>query len=127
MKYKVTLNNRIYEVVVEKGEAMIESEYDAIAPVVAPAQISTPQQSAPVVSQSAMSQGGSTFNSPLPGTVVAVKCEVGKSYKAGDVLFIVESMKMENDVTLDKDATVTSILVTKGQNIVSGAALCNIK
>ena len=125
MKYKVTLNNRVYEVVVEKGEAIVESEYEAVQPkleVPAPA----PVQTAPTASPVAVN-GGNTFNAPLPGTVVAIKCEVGKSYKSGDVLFVVESMKMENDVTLDKDATITAILVTKGQNVSSGTPMCNIK
>lgn len=126
MKYKITLNNRVYEVVVEKGEAMIESEYEAaqpVQPVVAPvaAPVSAPvQPTAPVA-------GGDAFNSPLPGMIVQIKCEVGKSYKAGDVLFVVESMKMENDVTIDRDATVSAILVTKGQTIQSGTPLCNLK
>lgn len=123
MKYKITLNNRVYEVVVEKGEAMIESEYEAAQPVVAPvvAPVSAPVQSAAPVA------GGDAFDSPLPGMIVQIKCEVGKSYKAGDVLFIIESMKMENDVTLDRDATISAILVTKGQNIQSGTPLCNLK
>ncbi len=126
MKYKITLNNKVYEVVVEKGEAMIESEYEAaqpVQPVVAP--VATPV-SAPV-QPSAPVAGGDAFNSPLPGMIVQIKCEVGKSYKAGDVLFVVESMKMENDVTLDRDATISAILVTKGQNIQSGTPLCNLK
>lgn len=127
MKYKVTLNNRVYEVVVEKGEAMVEAEYELVQPKqeIAPA-AAAPVQAAPQAAPVAVS-GGNTFNAPLPGSVVAIKCEVGKSYKAGDVLFVVESMKMENDVTLDKDATVTAILVTKGQNVSSGTPMCNIK
>lgn len=129
MKYKVTLNNRIYEVIVEKGEAVIEAEYEANLPTVAaPAQ---PVQNTPTVATPqtpvAPASGGNTFTAPLPGTIVAIKCEAGKSYKAGDVLFVVESMKMENDVTLDQDATVVSVLVTKGQNIQSGTPLCAIK
>lgn len=127
MKYKVTLNDRVYEVVVEKGDAMIESEYEAVAPV-APVQQSVQTAVAPAsVQANAPTAGGNAFNSPLPGTIVAIKCEVGKTYKAGDVLFVVESMKMENDVTLDKDATISAILVTKGQNIQSGTALCTLK
>lgn len=126
MKYKVTLNDRVYEVVVEKGDAMIESEYDAVAPVV-PVQQAVQPTVATVSTPSTATAGGNTFNSPLPGTIVAIKCEVGKTYKAGDVLFVVESMKMENDVTIDKDATVSAILVTKGQNIQSGTVLCTLK
>lgn len=129
MKYKVTLNNRIYEVIVEKGEAVIEAEYEANLPTVsapsAPVQ-SAPTPTAPTTPVPAQG-GGNTFTAPLPGTIVAIKCEAGKSYKSGDVLFVVESMKMENDVTLDHDATVVSVLVTKGQTIQSGTPLCAIK
>lgn len=130
MKYKVTLNNRIYEVVVEKGEAIIEAEYEANLPqVTATTQaVSNTQAPAPVQQpQPTSTVGGNTFSSPLPGTIVAVKCEAGKTYKSGDVLFVVESMKMENDVTLDKDATIVSVCVTKGQQIQSGTVLCTIK
>ena len=127
MKYKITLNNRVYEVVVEQGEAMLEKEYEAVAPQ-APAVQSAPQAvvaAAPAAPQTV--SGGEGFPSPFPGTIIAVKCEVGKSYKAGSVLFIVESMKMENEVTLGKDATIVSISVTKGQSVQSGTILCVIK
>lgn len=127
MKYKVTLNNRVYEVVVEKGDAMIESEYDAIAPVVPTQQTATVASTPVQQTNSIPVASGNTFNSPLPGTIVDIKCVAGKSYKAGDVLFVVESMKMENDVTIDKDATVLDVLVSKGQTIQTGTALCNIK
>ncbi len=128
MKYKVTLNNRVYEVVVEKGEAMIESEYEAAQPVQAvAAPVATPVVAPQAQAVSTPVTGGDTFNSPLPGMIVQIKCEAGKSYKAGDVLFVVESMKMENDVTLDKDATISAVLVTKGQNIQSGTPLCSLK
>ncbi len=127
MKYKVSLNNRIYEVVVENGNAILEKEYDAVAPQatsVAPVQVAAPSQ-APVAPVQAGE--GNSFKSPLPGVVLQINCEVGKSYKAGDVLFVVESMKMENDVTLDKDGIITAINVAKGQNIQSGTVLCTLK
>lgn len=126
MKYKVTLNNRVYEVVVENGNAVLEKEYEAAAPrqtAVAPAQVVTPQvNTAPV-----QAGEGNAFKSPLPGVILQINCEVGKSYKAGDILFVVESMKMENDVTLDKDGVITAISVTKGQSIQSGTVLCTLK
>lgn len=126
MKYKVTLNNRIYEVVVENGNAVLEKEYEAAAPQqtsAAPVQVATPQvNTAPV-----QVGDGNAFKSPLPGVILQINCEVGKSYKAGDVLFVVESMKMENDVTLDNDGVITAINVTKGQSIQSGTVLCTLK
>ncbi len=129
MKYKITLNNRIYEVIVEKGEAVVEAEYEANLPTVSattPA-VSAAPTTAPVQAAPAPTAGGNTFDSPIPGDIIAIKCEAGKSYKAGDVLFVVESMKMESDVTLDKDATIVSVLVTKGQKIQTGTSLCTIK
>lgn len=128
MKYKITLNNRIYEVVVEKGEAVLEKEYEAVAPQAAPQvpqTVAQVPQAAPQAPQT--TGGGEGFPSPLPGTIIAVKCEAGKSYKAGSVLFIVESMKMENEVTLGKDATIVSVSVSKGQSVQSGTVLCVIK
>lgn len=126
MKYKVTLNNRIYEVVVENGNAVLEKEYELAAPqqtAVAPINVATPQiNTAPV-----QTGEGNAFKSPLPGVILQINCEVGKSYKAGDVLFVVESMKMENDVTLDNDGVIAAINVTKGQNIQSGTVLCTLK
>ena len=131
MKYKVTLNNRIYEVVVEKGEAILEKEYEAVAPQAqAPAVASQSVQAAPqapAVAPQVASGDGEIFPSPMQGTIVAIKCEVGKSYKEGEVLFIVESMKMESEITISRNATVTAINVTKGQSIQSGTALCVIK
>ena len=129
MKYKITLNNRIYEVVVEQGEAILEKEYEAVAPQAAPQPQAVPQAAVQTAPQAApvATGDGEAFPSPLPGTVIAVKCEAGKSYKAGSVLFIVESMKMENEVTLGKDATITSISVSKGQSVQSGTTLCIIK
>lgn len=127
MKYRVSLNNRIYEVVVENGNALLEKEYDAVAPqatTAAPVQAQAPAQ-APVAPIQAGEGNG--FKSPLPGVILQINCEVGKSYKAGDVLFVIESMKMENDVTLDKDGVITAINVTKGQSIQSGTVLCTLK
>lgn len=126
MKYRVSLNNRIYEVVVENGNAILEKEYDAVAPVATTVAVaSAPAPQAPIVNL--QSGEGNAFKSPLPGVILQIKCEVGKSYKAGDILFVVESMKMENDVTLDKDGVITAINVTKGQNIQSGTVLCTLK
>lgn len=128
MKYKITLNNRVYEVVVEKGEAILEAEYEANLPTVTTVTTApTTQIQQPTQPIAVSTTGGKPFTSPFQGTVVAVKCEVGKSYKAGDVVFVVESMKMENDISLDTDGTIAEILVTKGQEIKSSAVLCTLK
>ena len=134
MIYKVTLNGKIYEVDVEKGEAIIQKEYEAATPVSAP--VSAPVvQAAPVAQTSApaapvaQATAGSAnaVKSPLPGTINAVKVQVGQTVKKGDVLFILEAMKMENDVPADRDGKITNIYVQKGATVETGTALCDIQ
>ena len=129
MIYKVTLNGKIYEVDVEKGEAIIQKEYEAASPQVAPATIVPIQQVATPVQQAAApttSAGANAVKSPLPGTINAVKVQVGQTVKKGDVLFILEAMKMENDIPADKDGKITNIFVQKGATVETGAPLCEI-
>ena len=129
MIYKVTLNGKIYEVDVEKGEAIIQKEYEAAAPVVAPVATAAPAPAAQAALAAAPVAAGSgnAVKSPLPGTINAVKVQVGQTVKKGDVLFILEAMKMENDIPADRDGKVVNILVQKGATVETGAALCEIQ
>ena len=113
MKYKVTLNGRTYEVEVEAGKAMLLDEYEAIAPA-APAA----PAAAPVAAGA-----GDTVSAPMPGTVLKVNVTVGQKVKAGDVLCVLEAMKMENEIKAPKDGKVVQILAAKGANVDTGAAL----
>ena len=108
MIYKVTLNGKIYEVEVEKGEAMIRAEYDAAAPV------------APAAAVEGVVQ------SPMPGNINAVKFSAGQSVKAGDVIIILEAMKMENEIVAPKAGTLKGVFVTKGATVNTGDALFEI-
>lgn len=130
MIYKVTLNGKIYEVEVEKGEAVIQSEYDAAlpqsAPVAtpvaqAPVQAAAPAQSAPVAAA-----GANAIVAPMPGTINAVKVTSGQQVKKGDVLVILEAMKMENEIYADKDGKVGQVFVQKGASVQTGAPLVEI-
>ena len=130
MIYKVTLNGKIYEVEVEKGEAVIQSEYEAAlpqsAPVVAtvaqaPVQTAAPAQSAPVAAA-----GANAIVAPMPGTINAVKVTSGQQVKKGDVLVILEAMKMENEIYADKDGKVGQVFVQKGASVQTGTALVEI-
>lgn len=125
MIYKVTLNGKIYEVDVEKGEAIIQKEYEAAQPVAAPVAAAPAQSAAPVAA--APAGAANSVKSPLPGTINAVKVQVGQTVKKGDVLFILEAMKMENDVPADRDGKITNIYVQKGANVETGASLCDIQ
>ena len=130
MIYKVTLNGKIYEVEVEKGEAVIQSEYEAALPQSAPAaatvaqapvQTASPAQSAPVAAASA-----NAIVAPMPGTINAVKVTSGQQVKKGDVLVILEAMKMENEIYADKDGKVGQVFVQKGASVQTGTALVEI-
>ena len=127
MKYKVTLNGRTYEVEVEAGKAMLLDEYEAIAP--APAAAAAPvaapaaapaaaAPAAPVVTGS-----GEAVNAPMPGNILKVNVQNGQAVKAGEVLVVLEAMKMENEIMAPKDGTVTQVLVSKGSTVDTGAPL----
>ena len=126
MKYKVKLNGKVYEVEVEKGNAELLAEYDAIsAPAAAPVVAAT--TAAPVVTAApAPAASGNATPSPLPGVVVAVKKNVGDKVKAGEVVMLIEAMKMENEITAAKDGTLVAVLAPKGTQVQVGTALFEI-
>ena len=132
MIYKVTLNGKIYEVEVEKGEAMIRAEYDAAAPVApAPAAPAAPVAAAPVAAPAATpapaAAGEGVVQSPMPGNINAVKFSAGQSVKAGDVIIILEAMKMENEIVAPKAGTLTKIHVQKGAVVNTGDPLFDVE
>ena len=120
MKYKVTLNNRVYEVEVEEGEAMLVDEYEIKAPAApAPAAAApAPAAAAPAAAAPAPAAGavaaGEVIKSPMPGNILKINVAQGQQVKEGDVLIILEAMKMENEVVSTKTGTVAQILVSKG-------------
>ena len=113
-KYNVNVNGTAYEVTVEE----IQGGAAAPAPVAAPAPAPAP---APAAAGS-----GEPVSAPMPGTLLDVKVSVGQAVKSGDVLMILEAMKMENEIMAPKDGTVTSVSATKGASVQSGAVLCTI-
>ncbi len=129
MIYKVTLNGKIYEVEVEKGEAVIQAEYEAAlpqaTPVAATQEVVAAPSAAPVATTPA-SAGANSVTAPMPGTINAVKVTSGQQVKKGDVLFILEAMKMENEIYADKDGKVGQVFVQKGASVSTGSPLCEL-
>lgn len=126
MKYKVTLNGKVYEVEVEKGEAILVDEYTAAAPApVAAAPVAAPTAPAAPVA-AAPATGGEAINAPLPGTVLDVKFSAGQAVKKGDIIVIIEAMKMENEVLAPRDGVVAGVFVQKGSSVDTGAALATL-
>ena len=130
MKYKVTLKNKVYEVEVEQGEAMLIDEYDAVAPVPAAAPVAAapaavaPAAAAPAAAPApAAVAAGDAVKSPMPGNILKILVTQGQQVKEGDVLIILEAMKMENEIVATKSGSVAQILVTKGQVVETGSPL----
>ena len=114
MIYNVTINDKVYEVEVEKGKANLikTTAVVAAAPAAAPA--------------AAAAAGTTPVNSPMPGTILDVKVAVGQAVKEGDLVCILEAMKMENEIYAPCSGSVAQVLVTKGQSVDTGAPLVTI-
>ena len=124
MKYKVTLNSKVYEVEVEEGTAMLIDEYEAYVPApVAPAPVPAAAPVAAAPAAPAPTAAGETIPAPLPGTVLAVKVAAGETVKAGQVLVVIEAMKMENEILAPHDGTVAQVVTAKGAAVDTGAPL----
>lgn len=138
MKYMVTLNGKKYEIEVEEGQAIVNSVTTApmagapvaAAPAVAPAPVAAPAAPAPAPAAApaapAAPADGTNAVCPMPGTILDVKASVGQAVKAGDVLFILEAMKMENDIVAPQDGTIASINASTGDSVESGAVLATL-
>ncbi|MBP3312901.1 MAG: acetyl-CoA carboxylase biotin carboxyl carrier protein subunit, partial [Butyricicoccus sp.] len=81
---------------------------------------------APAAAPAAPAGAGDPVASPMPGTILDVRCSNGQAVKKGDVLFILEAMKMENEIFAPKDGTVTSVCTSKGAAVDTGATLCTL-
>ncbi|MDD2420745.1 MAG: biotin/lipoyl-binding protein [Heliobacteriaceae bacterium] len=128
-RFKVRVDNQMFYVEVEEipGEGAV-----AVAPAAAPA--AAPRAAAPAAPKAAPQAapkpaaapaggGGEGLKAPMPGTILGVKCEVGQQVKVGDVLIILEAMKMENELQADRDGVVQDIRVQKGQAVNAGEVL----
>jgi glutaconyl-CoA/methylmalonyl-CoA decarboxylase subunit gamma len=117
-KYVIKLNDKVYEVEMEEVTAETSAAITQAAksaPKVAPAA----PAAAPV-------SGGEKVEAPMPGTIVNVAVSVGQTVKKGQVLVVLEAMKMENEIVSPVDGKITSVGVSKGDSVSSGDFLVQI-
>ena len=114
--YKVTVNGNVYEITLE----VVDKADIKAAPAPAPAAAPAP---APVASAPA---GGEAIKAPMPGTILKVNVSNGQAVKKGDVLFVLEAMKMENEIMAPCDGTVNGVAVNAGASVETGTALCTL-
>jgi len=114
-KYRVTVNGTVYEIELEELTGAAPVSAPAAAPAAAPA----PAAAAPA--------GGEQVTSPMPGNILAVNVAAGDTVKRGQVLMILEAMKMENEIMCPCDGKVVSVNTSKGATVESGTLLCVIQ
>lgn len=127
MVYKVTLKGRTYEVEVEAGKAMLLDEYEAIAPSAPAPAAAAPVAAAPAAAAPAaaptITGAGEPVKAPMPGNILKVNVTAGQQVTEGQVLVVLEAMKMENEIMAPKAGTVTQVLVSKGSTVDTDAPL----
>ena len=110
--YRVNVNGNVYEITIE---VIDKADIKASAPA--------PVAAAPVASAPA---GGETIKAPMPGTILKVNVSNGQAVKKGDVLFVLEAMKMENEIMAPCDGTVSAVSVANGASVENGTVLCTL-
>ena len=120
--YRITVNGTAYDVAVEELTAGVV----AAAPVVAAPVAAAPAPVAPAAPAASGSAGSVVVSSPMPGKILSVKASVGQAVKKGDVILVLEAMKMENEVVAPEDGTVASINVAANDSVEAGDTLATL-
>lgn len=118
--YTITVNGTAYEVTVEEGTGTGAAPVVKSAAPVAPVK---PVAAAPVASGAV---GAVKVNAPMPGKILAVKASAGQAVKKGDVIIVLEAMKMENDIVAPQDGTIASVSCAVGDAVEAGALLASL-
>lgn len=130
-QFNITVNGKTYQVEVEEvGGATVSAPAPRPVAAAAPQAVPTAAPAAapkaapaPAAAPKAVPAGGTVINAPMPGTILDIRVSEGKAVKTGDVLMILEAMKMENEIMAPHDGTVSSIQATKGASVNSGDVL----
>lgn len=117
-KFLVTVNGGSYEVTVEEigGVAPLAAPVQVVAPVAAAPVVAAPAPAAPAPAAAPVA-GGEKVSAPMPGTILSVNVQPGQAVKAGDILLILEAMKMENEIVAPRDGQIAQVVVAKGSSV----------
>ena len=118
--YTITVNGNVYDVTVEEGTGSTAGAAKAAAPKAA-APKAAPKAAAP-----AGAQGVVKVNAPMPGKILKVNVNAGAAVKKGDVLLVLEAMKMENEICAPQDGTVATVECAAGDSVESGKVLVSM-
>ena len=124
-KYNIVVNGTTYQVEVEEVGGVPSAPKAAPAP--APAPVAAAPAPAPAAPAAPVAAGDKAIVSPMPCTVLDVRVSAGQAVKAGDILLILEAMKMENEILAPHDGTIDTVSVTKGASVNSGDPLVSYK
>lgn len=125
-KYNITVNGNSYEVMVEEVSAEGAVATPAPAPVAAQKVAAPAPKAAPAAPKAAAGTGAVKVTAPMPGTILEVKVSAGQAVKKGDVVCVLEAMKMENEIPAPEDGTVASVNIQKGASVNAGDLLVSL-
>lgn len=123
--YRITVNGTAYDVAVEElGAGTVPAAAPVAAVPAAPAPAAAPVAPAPAATSGA--EGSVKIAAPMPGKILSIKANQGQAVKRGDVVMILEAMKMENEITAPEDGTIAGINVAVGDSVESGDTLASL-
>ena len=118
--YTITVNGTVYDVTVEEGST------SGAAPVAASAPKAVPKAAPAAPKAATGTQGSVKINAPMPGKILAIKADAGKAVKKGEVVVVLEAMKMENEIVAPQDGVVASVNVAVGASVEAGEVLATL-
>ena len=120
-KYNVNVNGNLYEITLEVVEDGAAPAAAPTAPAARPAAPAAPAAAAPAPA------GAETMKAPMPGNILSVNVQAGSTVKSGEVLMVLEAMKMENEIMAPRDGKIVSVAVSKEKTVETGSVLCDIE